>query len=391
MTTLVDVVNFNADASCLSVQAWLAAMQGGDNSAVCSWLRLYVDSNKKVTLGLVGSAVADLAELNPQALALINANPEVFEMLLRPFSHDVALLRLPRGFDVNISYGEQVIRGEFARVTPFFLPPEFMLTNEQVGLLADRGVRGTFMNAARFKAEVANQTPAVPYMVQGLLGQQLLCVPVHGPLTQAYLDGLHMWGAAQWNQVLSGTATGTVCAWRDGESAFLLPDGLARERHWLTEESGTVVRTTVADVTQQHAAVGGTGYPVHSSTAWLREFRMLGFLQRIRAVEEQLDRLDDERLVLWLHTINSDVLSAVEKDSPVVTLRTSRNAPELAQHTIHRSNRGFEGEEYLGLLEGLEASERARVFLQTSTAPHMVKLRTRMAYLRRRKAAGDLG
>src|SRR6266516_272399 len=129
MKRMVDVVNFNADASCLSSSSWLAMLQNGDGSLMVQWLRLYVKYGKKVTLGFPGSTVADIVIHNPEAINLINSHPDIFEIVLRPFAHDIALLRLGKGFAVNFESGCRVIMNEFCQVTPWFLPPEFMLTN----------------------------------------------------------------------------------------------------------------------------------------------------------------------------------------------------------------------------------------------------------------------
>ena len=188
MTVLVDVVNFNADGSCLAAERWLGALGGGEGSAMCRWLGRYVAAGKPVTLGFVGGTVADLVRYNPEAIALVNAHPGLFEVVLRPFSHDVGLLRTAAGFRLNFERGREIVQREFRSVVPWYLPPEFMLNNEQVTALAEWGVAGTFVNADRFKDEVQRRLPAQPYVVSGVLGGRLPCVPFAGRLADAYLD-----------------------------------------------------------------------------------------------------------------------------------------------------------------------------------------------------------
>lgn len=48
---LVDVVNFNADASCLSSKQWMEDLKGGKRSKFYQWLLLYVNKKKKYHLG----------------------------------------------------------------------------------------------------------------------------------------------------------------------------------------------------------------------------------------------------------------------------------------------------------------------------------------------------
>jgi hypothetical protein len=375
VTRIVDVVNFNADASCLPAADWLAFLEGGESSRLCQWLRLYVDRRKPVALGFIGGALADMAQLNPESIALINAHRELFDIVLRPFSHDVGLLRSARGFEVNVDLGRRTLQREFGGAIEIYLPPEFMLTGAQVKLLADRGVRGVFLNPTRFRDE---RLPSRPYRVEGVLGSSLPCIPFRGGLTQSYLESLHAFDGQAWAIAVSQCGDERAFAWRDGESSFLLPDGLAREDAWLAGEPASIRRERLSDVLAalrfDEPSVT-RGYPVHSFSAWFKEFRMMGFLSRLERIEARLDVLTLEERVVWLQAINSDVLSAVEKDSPIIKLRDSPGGFE-SPFTIWRSERGFEGEDYLALLEaGLDHLH--------SPGAHLHKLRARIEYVRR--------
>jgi hypothetical protein len=391
MTRLVDVVNFNADASCLAAGEWLAILDGGRRSRMCMWLEQYVLLRRPVVLGFVGGAIADMAIFNPEAIALINANRDLIEPVLRPFSHDIGLLRSARGFDLNMSLGRAVARREFSQVIEFFLPPEFMLTNSQVKSLADAGVAGIFLNATRFKEETRDRIPGVPFMLEGVLESRLPCIPFHGALTKAYLDSLHAFDATAWNEAVLGANETPVFTWRDGESCFLIPDGIERERIWLAGESSEMRRETLStalrDLNFQHhdsrSSAVPPSYPVHSFSAWFKEFRMLGFLGRLQKIEDRLDSLPNDLAVLWLQAINSDILSAVEKDSPVVSLmpQPGTNSAE-SRFTIWRSERGFEGEDYLALLEAALVDPGRLAKLSTSSRPHLRKLWARLEYAR---------
>ena len=107
---------------------------------------------------------------------------------------------------------------------------------------------------------------------------------------------------------------------------------------------------------------------------------MLGYVTRLRQLEDHVGDFDDDELALWLQAINSDVLSAVEKSSPIVTLKRAASGDEQLDFMIHRSERGFEGEECLVLLRrcgaiGNDCAAYAR-FL-ASDAPHATKLKAR--------------
>lgn len=382
MTELVDVVNFNADASCLPSARWLAALEGGDRSELHRWLEAYVACGRKVSLGFTGATVADIAAYNPEAIHIIDAHPDTFELLLRPFAHDIAILRSHDGFTLNVELGRRAISDRFHNVSPYFLPPEFMLTNAQVRLLQDLHVEGVFINARRFKPAVAERIPVRPYRVSGVLGSGLASVPLDGGLTQAYLAALHDWEGAPWNAALCAGAAGPRFSWRDGESWLFLPDGLAREVTWLRDESPAVRRVFVRDAVS-HAPVATmdavNSYPVHSFAEWVREFRMLGYLQRVREAEHRVASFSVDEQALWLQAINSDVLSAVEKDDPRILLRVAARL-EREELVLPRTDRGFEGEDFLAMLEQFGTSD-VRDYLAKSERPHLRKLRARMACL----------
>ena len=109
---------------------------------------------------------------------------------------------------------------------------------------------------------------------------------------------------------------------------------------------------------------------------------MLGFIHRLQVIEDRLDKLSDEEKVLWLQLINSDVLSAVEKNSPVIKVRPNKNSGnnEIYNLTIPRSDRGFEGEEYLAIFETNGFHADGQEYMSTGTEPHLLKLKARTSY-----------
>lgn len=387
MTILADVVNFNADASCLDSGRWLRALSGGHASEVCRWLTLFVRYDKKVILGFTGAGLADLAAHNPAALGIIETHPEIFSAVFRPFSHDLAPIRSRQGFAINLALGAAAVRRHFATVAGFYLPPEFMLSNQQLSMLASEGFDGVFLNPHRLASELRPRVPGRPYWLRGVDGGEMRCLPVEGVLTQAYLDSLHDFSGAPWNTALVAQRQEILIAWRDGESPFLIPQGIEREERWLSEEEGVERRfLNQLSVTYQANRDLDAGqlrsYPTPSFQAWMKEFRMIGYLTRLQKQEQGVDAFSTTAQALWLHAINSDVFSAVEKRSPVVRLREAPGASTEVRHTILRSERGFEGEEYLGLLEALTAGDEAPFSRFTqSDEPYAVKFRGRLKYL----------
>ncbi len=386
---LIDVVNFNADASCLPARQWLAMLDGSEKSLLYQWLKLYVRHHKKITLGFSGATIADIVINNPECVSLINAHPDIFEIIWRPFAHDLGLLRSKEGFLANVTLGRQTIEREFKSVTPYFLPPEFMITAEQIGLLCAQKAMGTFINPQRFPSFVRDIIPSFPYQVKGILGSVLNCVPFNGFLTNSYLHSLHEYDGPSWNNAVFKTGHETNFLWRDGESPFLVPDGIARESYWLAHESPKIKRQFLKDMNEPFVANDQLddqymrSYPVHSITDWLKELRMWGFLNKVRDWEGRLQKFNPEEKVLWLSVINSDILSAVEKDFPIVRLKKKPTAKQGVDYVIKRSERGFEGEDYLAVLEQIRSSKIVRKYVGSSKQPHIRKLRARQKYLTR--------
>lgn len=388
MTVLVDVVNFNADASCLSSERWLNVLTGSKPSKLYRWLELYVKFEKKVALGFTGATVADISRFNPECINLINEHMDIFEIIWRPFAHDIALLRTPTGFSENAKLGWEVLNKEFKNVRSYFLPPEFMITNEQITLLCENGGEGVFINPERFSTEIQQRIPQTPYQVRGVRGCELNCIPFCSFLTESYLSSIYKYDCRQWNCDLNESPLTTVFSWRDGETVFFIPDGIEREGYWLDHEDSMIRRQFLEEVTdssfsskQNLNSAYYRSYPVHSFSAWMRELRMLGFLQRVRHIEERLHNLTTPQKLIWFQVINSDILSAVEKEAPLVRMKPDPESRYYFDYQIQRSERGFEGEDYLLILEQLENDKRVEIYLRESQESHIRKLRARMEYL----------
>ena len=298
-------------------------------------------------------------------------------------------MRSNEGFELNFELGRKIIESELTHCISFYLPPEFMLTGQQIHVLVKMGVRGTFLNPQRFSEDVQRRLPQKPYLVRGVLGTYLNCIPCDGKLTNAYLKALYRFEASEWNLKLRDHPLDTVYSWRDGESCFLVPDGLEREAAWLKNESEGIARRFVPDhsdfdlvqTTSEIDAEGYRSYPVHSFSEWMKEFRMMGYIQKLQDLEKSLKNLTAEQWAVWLSAIGSDVLSAVEKRDRLIEL-FSEKQNKCSEYRIIRCDRGFEGEDCLTILENLIQGNRPP-YLKTSQAPHMKKLRARITCLER--------
>lgn len=343
MTILYDVVNFNGDASCLDSDYWLSILDGGERSQLFRWLRLYVDLGKPMVLGFTGATLADIGTFNPESLALLRQFPDIFQIISRPFAHDLPFFRTDEGFRLNLTLGRRVAEHLIGRVSPFYLPPEFMQTNRQTAILVEFDIKATFIMATRFRERHSRQIPQRPFYLRGIPGGDVICMPASGILTQAYLASIQISDQSIWKSEVS--PFDSVILWRDGESSFLLPDGLERERRWLanTSEIRKHLKLPLAASLIPHTK----GYPIHPFSAWLHEMSMLWFIQRVRELENRvMESMSPLGIARWLHCINSDILSAVEKGVPVVQLRCL-TSNTIQSYPIARSDRGLEGEALL--------------------------------------------
>ncbi len=386
MKNLVDVVNLNADASCLSSKWWLEILRGGKSSYLYQWLSIYINNSKKVSLGITGATTSDIANFNPEAIDLINKNSNIFEIVLRPYSHDIGLLRTKLGFEKNLEFGIRVLKKEFGSFTNYFLPPEFMLTNEQLYVLVRLKVDGIFINPVRFKKEMKLRLSSKPYVIKGVFGAELKCIPFHEGLTNAYLNSMHLFDSKKWNAAIEKSRTSDIYSWRDGESSFFVPNGNERENAWLKRETKKINRLFLRESVPKADFISNDilvekqyhFYPVHSFTAWVKEFRMMGFINKIMSIENNLAKLSPVEIALWLQVINSDILSAIEKDSPAVSIKMNQKSIRKIKYTIWRSERGVEGEEMLSVLENNRFDR-----WEKSSAPHAMKLTKRLKYIER--------
>ena len=373
---VVDIVNFNADASCLSSSIWMEALQGGTNSKIYQWLSLFVRNKKQITLGIIGSTLADIKKYNPDAINIINENKDVFEIILRPWSHDISLYRTDSLFIYNVELGIKSIKSEFDSVSNYYLAPEFMITSRQIELIVKMGIEAIFINPDRYQNDIKKRIIPVPHLVYGTSGSIIKCITIHGNSTQKYLSSCQLNKPKIWDQFIQDHADDVIFSWRDGESFLLIPDGLSREESWLQGESDNFNRKKLQslEISYEDSCMYDQqyykSYPIHSFSAWVKEMKMMWYVDRIRMIENNFSKLSDFQKTLFLQLINSDILSSVEKISPKIKLDIEG---VIEDFIIYRSERGFEGENYLKLVDEPKYSN--------DRAPHIKKLIARHEYM----------
>jgi len=375
--TVVDIVNFNADASCLSSSIWLDALQGGTNSKICQWLELFVRNNKKVSLGFTGSTLADIKKFNPDAINIINEKKDIFEIILRPWSHDISLYRTDSLFIFNVELGIRTIKSEFESVSNFYLAPEFMITSRQVELISKMAIEAIFINPDRYQNDIKRRIIPTPHIVYGTSESTIKCIAIHGRTTQKYLSSCQLNDPKIWDKFIQDFPDDLIFSWRDGESFLLIPDGLSREEYLLQGESDNINRNKLQslEINYEDSSLYDRSfyksYPIHSFTAWIKEMKMMWYVDRIRKIENNFSKLSDLQITLLLQLINSDILASVEKISPKIKLKIKG---VIEDFIIYRSERGFEGEDYLQLIDDPN--------FRNDSAPHIKKLIARHEYLK---------
>ena len=375
--TVVDIVNFNADASCLSSSIWLDALQGGTNSKICQWLELFVRNNKKVSLGFTGSTLADIKKFNPDAINIINEKKDIFEIILRPWSHDISLYRTDSLFIYNVELGIRTIKSEFDSVSDYYLAPEFMMTSRQIELISKMGIEAIFINPDRYQNDIKRRIIPTPHIVYGTSESNIKCIVIHGKTTQKYLSSCQLNDPKIWDKFIQDFPDDLIFSWRDGESFLLIPDGLSREEYLLQGESENINRKKLQslEINYEDSSLYDRSYyksyPIHSFTAWIKEMKMMWYVDRIRKIENNFSKLSDLQITLLLQLINSDILASVEKISPKIKLKIKG---VIEDFIIYRSERGFEGEDYLQLIDDPN--------FRNDSAPHIKKLIARHEYLK---------
>ena len=375
--TVVDIVNFNADASCLSSSIWLDALQGGTNSKICQWLELFVRNNKKVSLGFTGSTLADIKKFNPDAINIINEKKDIFEIILRPWSHDISLYRTDSLFIYNVELGIRTIKSEFESVSNYYLAPEFMITSRQIELISKMGIEAIFINPDRYQNDIKRRIIPTPHIVYGTSESNIKCIAIHGKTTQIYLSSCQLNEPKIWDKFIIDFPDDLIFSWRDGESFLLIPDGLSREEDLLQGESEIINRNKLQSLEINYEDSSSydlsyyKSYPIHSFTAWIKEMKMMWYIDRIIKIENNFSKLSDLQITLLLQLINSDILASVEKISPKIKLKIKG---VIEDFIIYRSERGFEGEDYLQLIDDPN--------FRNDSAPHIKKLIARHEYLK---------
>jgi len=403
MSVLIDIVNFNSDASCLSSYKWMKSLGGGKNSRLCKMLDNYIRFKRKVNVGFTGMTVKDMACFNPEATEKINNHPEVFQILLRTYSHDLSPLRDNKGFVLNLDMGLSAIKSNFKNTTDIFLQNEIIVRNRGIEELARKGIRAIFINRDKYGPDLKFRIPRQSFYFYGINDAKMLTIPFSENLTFAYLAQLH--GAepfSLWRKLIERDNTNIL--WRDGESALLFPGGIELEGKLFERERDSKIQTAhisekmndfckcAEKKPQAYQVKHFPGYPL---THWLSDFKMFSIFQTIGIVERDIDKCSPLLQRLWTMGISSDIFSSgkmsirikVHKDVFKVSeddiswegVVADRKRAELM---LLRAEKYFEAEQCLDLLtkllnENISESEFVSI-VQKSQDPYFKKIYSRV-------------
>ncbi|NKB25540.1 MAG: hypothetical protein GKR87_14410 [Kiritimatiellae bacterium] len=137
-------------------------------------------------------------------------------------------------------------------------------------------------------------------------------------------------------------------------------------------------------------------FPLHSMKSWLNEMKLYWYISRIRDLEINLSSFPEHIKQLWLLTINSDILSSVEKKCPhleigkdIFSVDTSHSLwdgviPNKNNNSVilERSERSGERQDYLAylglLMKDKQPLKEMLSSWERSNKPHLLKAFARL-------------
>ena len=166
-----------------------------------------------------------------------------------------------------------------------------------------------------------------------------------------------------------------------------MPDTLERERNWLIKEDKQIKRYFLNDVLKTNTENKNTNsnddtyiYPIHPFSSWVKEMKMYWYISKVEEVEKQLEHMNNEQIYCWLHLISSDILSSIEKRSPIINYLENPLSVKPIKTTLRRQNKGLEGEEYLQILADY-SNEYVKKYISNAEYTHINKLKDRICQL----------
>jgi hypothetical protein len=285
----------------------------------------------------MGGTLVDIQNFNPEAADLIRSHADIFEVVGRPFTHDLQTFRSQAGFLANVGAGLRAIELILGCRPTSYLPPEFMQTNRQITLLKKFGIASTFLLPERFPDSELDDRKNLQYVARGIPSGELDLVICTNGAYKEYLSNMQLWETPGY-RIDDVT---DIFRWRDGESFLLFPNGLEREEWLLKAEK--IERRTLSTLKPRERASFPIFYPPHPFSAWSNEMSMSWFMSELADFERQFPQASPRQKAWWLLAIGSDVIASLEKPSPVVRIKKSSTS-DVEYYKIRRFPRAPLGE-----------------------------------------------
>jgi hypothetical protein len=369
---LVDIVNLNADASCLSTKRWLKALKGGIRSELYGILSLYIKADIKITLGIVGSTVAEIEALNPECIALINQHPQNFQILIRPFIHSLSILWSNETFSYNYQLGKRYIESQFKNSINWHLPPEFAMRNSHIYELKKLKCEGTFIHPKRVKKGMKSTLPSGVFTLKSIQNTKIQCINFTENFDTYYLDQIQVFRSS------ISFKEDTIYGWRDGESPLFLPKSIQREEIFIENSKKDFNRVFLSEALDQDNIQDKPtihSYPQNSLTPWLGNFRLFWFNTEIKNIEKKFKQISKKKQIIFLNLLNSDILSSTEKNDVTVALKHLDNS-STSSYTIKRKERNLDAEEILFIVNNF-SEHQIEEYIENATSKFFIKIRAR--------------
>ena len=346
---LVDIVNLNSDASCLSSERWMKALTGGLNSELFQILNSYVVEGQKVNLGIIGSTLSEIMQYNNECVDLINANPDIFEIVLRPFIHSLSILWHDETFKRNFEFGEQLTKQVFRNVSDWYLPAEFALRNNQVYMIQDR-ILGTFIHPKRIRKSL-NEIDIEGYgVMQSLQNTEQNYIGFTENYDAYYLEEIQKFSSdIEFEHDI-------IFGWRDGESPFLLPSSVKRELHFVKQTATRFNRKFLSECVDAQARTEKSinSYPQNSLLPWMGGFRLYWYVQEVKMLERQFKELSKTKKMLFMFLLNSDILSCTEKSDVSIEIANEKGDSLFSHIVLERVQKNLDAEDILYIIKNLD-------------------------------------
>jgi len=346
---LVDIVNLNSDASCLSSERWMKALTGGLNSELFQILNSYVVEGQKVNLGIIGSTLSEIMQYNNECVDLINANPDIFEIVLRPFIHSLSILWHDETFKRNFEFGEQLTKQVFRNVSDWYLPAEFALRNNQVYMIHDR-ILGTFIHPKRIRKSL-NEIDIEGYgVMQSLQNTEQNYIGFTENYDAYYLEEIQKFSSdIEFEHDI-------IFGWRDGESPFLLPSSVKRELHFVKQTATRFNRKFLSECVDAQVRTERSikSYPQNSLLPWMGGFRLYWYVQEVKMLERQFKELSKTKKMLFMFLLNSDILSCTEKSDVSIEIANEKGDSLFSHIVLERVQKNLDAEDILYIIKNLD-------------------------------------